>query len=124
MSNIIYPMESYAIVGAMKDVYNTLGRGFTEFVYQDALEIEFNLRNIDYHREYPLQVFYKSQALNHTYKADFICYDKIIIEVKAVSTLTAEHKAQLMNYLTASKLKLGILISFSTPEFNYIRLAN
>lgn len=108
----------------MMEVYNTLGPGFVEYVYQDALEIEFASRSMPYKKEVTLQVSYKSQILPHTYKADFVCFDRIIIEVKAVSTILPEHKAQLLNYLRATSMKLGILISFATPEFGYVRLTN
>lgn len=106
------------------EVNSTLGPGYTEYVYQDALGIEFGLRNIPYTKEVPLRISYKSHILTHTYQADFVCYDKIIIEVKAVSALLPEHKAQLLNYLKVTGLKVGILVSFATPEFGYIRLVN
>ena len=124
MHDLIYPNESYAIVGAMMEVYNTLGTGYTEYVYQDALSIEFRLRGVEFQQEVPLRVSYKSQILKHTYLADFVCFDNIIIEVKAVSILTSEHKAQLLNYLKVSGLRLGFLVSFATPEFGYCRYVN
>lgn len=109
---IIYRQESYEIMGAAYDVYNKLGHGFLESVYQEALEIELKKRDIPYEREKNLKIFYDGIELKQSYKADFVCYDKIIIELKAVSSLDDAHHAQVYNYLHATGFKLGILLNF------------
>ena len=109
---ILYKEESYNIIGAAFEVYNTLGHGFLEAVYQECLEIEFQKRGIPYEREKELLIHYNSHILKQTYRADFFCYDKIIVELKAVAELDAAHHAQVYNYLHATKMKLGILLNF------------
>ena len=109
---IIYKEESYKIIGAAMEVYNQLGHGFLEAVYQEALEREFIIRGIPYEREKDLNVFYKGEALKQTYKTDFWCYDKIIVELKAISSLEDSHRAQVYNYIRATNSKLGLLINF------------
>lgn len=113
---IYYKQESYDIVGAAMEVYNTLGFGFLEAVYQEALEIELNKRHIPFDPQKELQIYYGDVILKQKYKPDFICYDKIIIEIKAVSALDDSHRAQLYNYLHATGYKLGILINFGNSE--------
>ena len=113
---IIYREESYKIVGAAFNVYNGLGPGFLEAVYQEALEIEFQHRNIPYEREKELKIQYNGVELKQTYKADFVCYDKVIVELKAVSELEDAHRAQVYNYLHATGLKLGLLLNFGCPD--------
>lgn len=109
---LIYSNESYAINGAAMDVYNHLGHGFLEAVYQEALEREFLRRGIPFEREKVLTISYKGEVLKQTYKADFVCYDKIIVELKAVSELTETHRAQVYNYLHATGYSLGLLYNF------------
>lgn len=109
---IIYKEESYKIIGAAMEVYNQLGHGFLEAVYQEALEREFIIRGIPYEREKDLNVFYKGEALKQTYKTDFWCYDKIVVEIKAISSLEDSHRAQVYNYIRATNSKLGLLINF------------
>ena len=109
---IIYGDESYKIVGAAFEVYNGLGHGFLESVCQEALGIEFLRRGIPYERERELKIIYNGVELKQTYKADFICYGKIIVELKAVSALCDTHRAQVYNYLHATGCKLGILLNF------------
>ena len=109
---IIYKEESYKIIGAAMEVYNQLGHGFLEAVYQETLEREFIIRGIPYEREKDLNVFYKGEALKQTYKTDFWCYDKIIVELKAISSLEDSHRAQVYNYIRATNSKLGLLINF------------
>jgi len=104
------------------EVHNELGYGFLEGVYQQALEYEFTLRHIPAVREVGLPVFYKGMRLDKSYYADFICYDKIIVELKAVSGLTNEHMSQIMNYLKATEMKLGLLINFGTSKMQYKRI--
>lgn len=113
MEKFLYKEESYAIRGAIMSVHRELGCGFLERVYQDALELEFKLRGIPYEREKQIQITYKGYPLGEPYRADFICYGKIIVELKAVNELLGIHKAQVINYLKATKLKLGILVNFN-----------
>ena len=103
--------ESYVITGAAMHVYNTLGPGFLEAVYQEALAIEFKKRGIPYEQEKELKVFYDGQELKQTYRADFVCYGNIIVELKAVSELDNSHRSQVYNYLKATGYKLGIIFS-------------
>ena len=122
MSGIIYPDESYAIVGACFNVYKTMGCGFLENVYHECLEIEFGVQKIPFESHKELKLFYKNQQLAQTYKPDFVCYDKIIVEIKAISNLLDEHKAQVLNYLNVSGLNLGILVNFGHyPKLEYER---
>ena len=113
---IVYKNESYKIIGAALTVYNMLGPGFLEAVYQEALEIELQRQGIPYEREKELKIYYDSIELKQTYRADFVCYDKIIIELKAVSCLDDSHRSQVYNYLRATELNLGILINFGNSE--------
>jgi len=113
---IVYKEESYKIVGAAFKVYNTLGAGFLEAVYQEALEIELQRQGIPYEREKELKIMYDGVELKQTYKADFVCYGKIIVELKAVSALDDAHRAQVYNYLHATGLKMGLLLNFGNAE--------
>lgn len=113
---IIYKDESYNIVGAAFHVYNNLGHGFLEAVYQEALEIEFLRRNIPYEREKELNIVYDGVQLKQTYKADFVCYGKIIVELKAVSELIDAHRSQVYNYLHATGYRLGLLFNFGCSD--------
>ena len=110
--SLIYQNESYAIRGAAMRVYNVLGSGFLEAVYQEALEIEFQKLGIPYEREKELEIVYNGVVLNKKYVADFVCYDKIILELKAVKELDNSHRSQIFNYLKATGFKLGLLINF------------
>lgn len=110
--SLIYPEESYAIRGAAMRVYNVLGSGFLEAVYQEALEIELDRRHIPYEREKELEMCYDGIKLGKKYIADFVCYGKIILELKAVKELDDSHRSQLYNYLKATGFKLGFLINF------------
>ena len=109
---IIYKDEAYAIQGACFEVYKTLGSGFLEAVYQEALAQEFRLQNIPFAEQCELKLQYKNIPLHQTYKPDFICFDKIIVEIKAVSTFAPEHEAQLLNYLKITNMRLGLLVNF------------
>lgn len=110
--DLIYSNESYAIRGAVMKVYNTLGCGFLEAVYQEALAIELEKRNIPFEREKELSIFYEGHLLQKKYFADFVCFDKIIVELKAVKDLDDSHRSQIYNYLKATGFKLGLLINF------------
>jgi GxxExxY protein len=109
---LIYPDESFAIRGAIFEVYRVMGCGFLETVYQECLEKEFALRGIPFVSQKELKIWYKDEELKQRYKPDFICFDRIVVELKAVSGLLPEHQAQLMNYLEATKLRLGLLVNF------------
>ena len=124
MNELIYKEESYAIRGAIIEVSKELGCGYLERVYQDALEVEFRLRNIPYEREKTIQITYKGKPLGEPYRADFVCYGKIIVELKAVEELTSKHRAQVLNYLNATKMKLGMLVNFGEEFTNVERLIN
>jgi GxxExxY protein len=109
---IIFREESYAIMGACFEVYREQGCGFVEPVYQECLELELLSRAVPFHAQPELTILYKGQPLRHRYVPDLICWDKIVVELKAVSALTDEHRAQLHNYLKATGLKLGLLVNF------------
>ena len=104
------------MVGAAFKVYNVLGHGFLEAVYQEALAIEFQRQGIPYEREKKLKIQYDGVELNQTYKADFVCFGKIIVELKAVSALDDAHRSQVHNYLHATGYKLGLLLNFGCPD--------
>lgn len=123
MSGLIYKDEVYAIVGAAMEVYNTLGSGFLEAVYQEALEMELNARNIPSKVQQEIPIVYKGQRLKKFYLADIVAYDKIIVELKAISSLGRNEEAQLLNYLKATGLKVGLLINFgSSPDLQWQRM--
>ncbi|MBQ8704462.1 MAG: GxxExxY protein [Bacteroidales bacterium] len=121
-NEILYKNESFRIIGAAMEVHRVLGCGFVEVVYQEALEEEFRKRNIPYEREKELRINYKGRPLSKTFRADFVCYNDIILELKAVSDFTDEHYAQIYSYLKASNLSLGILINFGKANLEYQRL--
>lgn len=104
--------QSYAINGAAMHVYNVLEYGFLESVYQEALEIEFLKRGIPYEREKELKIYYEGKAMRQTYRADFVCYNNIIVDLKAVAHLDDMHRSQIYNYLKATGYKLGLLYNF------------
>jgi GxxExxY protein len=122
-SNIIYKDESYAIMGACFEVYKEKGCGFLEAVYQECLGLEFDLRTMPYNASVPLNLTYKGVALKQRYIPDFICFQKIIVELKAVSELVDEHRAQVHNYLRATGYRLGLLVNFGHyPKLEYERI--
>ena len=122
MINIFFKEESYKIGGAIFAVHQALGCGFLERVYQDALEIEFKDRHIPYERENKIQIMYKGKPLGEPYRADFVCYGKIIVELKAVDELCGIHRAQVVNYLKATGFKLGLLVNFGEEWANIERI--
>ena len=119
---LLHEKETYKIIGAAMEVHKELGCGFLEAVYQEAMEKEFCLQHIPYRREMPLPVYYKNEILQKAYIADFVCYDKIIVELKALSGLSNEHEAQILNYLKAAKLRVGLLINFGGKSLEYKRM--
>ena len=116
-------LETYAIIGAAMEVHRQLGPGFLEAAYREALKLEFSYRGIPFRAEVPLQIFYKGTPLRTRYKADFICYDKVLVEVKAMRNLTAVDLAQVLNYLKASELHRALLLNFGSPALEYRRFA-
>lgn len=118
----LFKDETYQIIGAAQEVHKELGSGFLEVIYQDALEIEFQSRNIDYKREYTLPVFYKDKKLSRTFYIDFLCFDKIVIETKATKNLVDEFYAQVIHYLKATQYKLGLLINFGEASLKVKRI--
>ncbi|HEY5909203.1 MAG TPA: GxxExxY protein [Verrucomicrobiae bacterium] len=113
MSKLILEQETHRILGACFEVYKEKGCGFVEPVYQECLELELARQSIEFLAQQEMGLSYKGVPLRQTYRADFICFGKVIVEIKAVSALTDEHRAQLMNYLRATGLKVGLLINFS-----------
>ena len=119
----LYKDESYAIMGACFEVYREKACGFLEGVYQECLAMEFRSRGIPFVEQPALGLTYKGQPLQQTYRPDFVCYEKIIVELKAVSALTDEHRAQVHNYLKASGLRLGLLVNFGHyPKLEHERI--
>ncbi len=112
--NLILEEETYAIIGAAMDVYYKLGEGFLEPVYQEALAYEFGLRGVAFEEQKKLPIMYKDHQLNKGYFADFLCYGQIIVEIKATTALSPVDWSQIMNYLKASKLRVGLLFNFGS----------
>lgn len=121
-NRIILENESYKIMGAAFEVHRILGCGFTEPVYQEALEEELRLRDIPFSREKTYEIKYKDKVLSKCFRPDFVCYDKIIVELKAVDDFTDEHYSQVYNYLKATGLELGLLINFGKKSVEHKRI--
>lgn len=122
---ILYPQEVYTIQGAIFEVYKEMGCGFLEAVYEECLHREFTTQNIPHQTQVSLPLQYKGEPLDKTYRVDFICYNKILIELKAVKTIQPEHKAQILNYLKATGFQLGLLVNFgSHPKVEIHRFIN
>lgn len=124
MEGILYKEEAYKIIGAAYEVHKELKSGFLEPVYQEAMDKELKMQGIPYEREYLINIFYKNEKLDKYYKADFICFNEIIVELKALPDITTEHESQLINYLKATHKRLGILINFGKPSLQYKRIIN
>ncbi|MBQ2098929.1 MAG: GxxExxY protein [Bacteroidales bacterium] len=122
MDGLLYKDESYKIVGAMMAVHNDLGCGFLESVYQEALEVEFKLQGIPFEREKAFDIYYKGVKLSKKFVADFVCFDKIIVELKAVDLILPEFEAQTLNYMKITNFKLGIIVNFGKQRLETKRL--
>ena len=123
MAEILFKEESYKIVGACFEVYNEKGCGFVEPVYQECLEIELGMQSVPFEAQKQLQLSYKGRPLKQIYIPDFVCLGQIIVEIKAVSKLVDEHRAQVHNYLKATGYRLGLLINFGGhPKLEYERI--
>ena len=120
---VIHPEESYELVGACFEVYNRMGCGFLEAVYQECLEIELEHKGVPFVAQRELKLTYRERELRQRYVPDFVCYDRIILEIKALSQLTDEHNSQLLNYLHATDMELGLLVNFGHyPKLEYKRV--
>ncbi|MDR0691514.1 MAG: GxxExxY protein [Prevotellaceae bacterium] len=124
MTELLYKDESYAIIGACMKVHATLGSGFLEAVYQEALSKEFRKKAIPFKEQEKLKISYEGEILNKFYKADFVCYDKIIVEIKSTAILLPIHCNQLLNYLSATGFALGLIMNFGTISLTYKRIIN
>lgn len=122
MADIIYKDESYTIVGVLFEVYNNLGSGFSEIVYKDAIEYELEQNNIPFKREKEFSVTYKNTTLKHKFYADFVIFDKIILEIKAIEKLNDVHTSQCINYLKVSQYKLAIIANFHKEFLDHKRI--
>lgn len=114
--SLLYPEESYKITGAIIEVHKELGPGLLEKVYQEALEKELMFQGIPFEREKSFTILYKGEALEQKYIADFVCYDKIVVALKAVENLLPIHTAQVINYLSITGYKLGLLVNFNSRQ--------
>ena len=123
-TNLTFPEESHQIIGAAMAVHRYFGCGFSEKVYQDALEVEFRNQGIPYQREVQLKAVYNGVELSSSYIPDFICYDKIIVELKAVKELEDIHRSQAINYAKVSDYPLALLINFGEYSLKFERFPN
>ena len=121
-NDLIFPQESYNIVGAAMRVHTLLGPGFTEKVYQEALAVEFQRQSIPYQREKEMHVVYDGITLSATFVPDFICYDKIVVELKATREVDDVHRAQALNYARIANFQLALLLNFGEPQLVHERL--
>lgn len=125
VENLLFKEESYSIMGACFAVYRDKGCGFLEPVYQECMELEFGHTNMPARSKPPLSLTYRGVTLRQKYEPDFVCFDKIILELKAVSKLVDEHRAQVLNYLNATGFELGLLVNFGHyPGLEWERIAN
>jgi GxxExxY protein len=121
MENEARDPQTYAIIGAAMEVHRELGCGYLEPVYVEAFEIELRIRRVPYRREVSLPITYKGQLLRKFYRADFICFDEVLVELKALQAVGPVEEAQLINYLCAAKLARGLLLNFGTRSLQYKR---
>ena len=113
--------KTYKIIGAAIEVHKELGCGFLEAVYQEVLGREFLIRKISYRSQPFVKILYKGKPLNKTYQPDFVCFDEVIVEIKAINSLSGIEEAQLINYLKASKIKVGLLFNFGATSLEHKR---
>lgn len=120
---LLFREEAYRLVGACLAVHKDKGNGFAEPVYQDALEIELELSGIPFDAQRSYQIFYRGRPLRHTYTPDLLCFETVLMELKAAKCLTDEHRAQVLNYLKVTGLQLGLLVNFgSHPRLEWERI--
>lgn len=124
MTDIIYKAESYRIIGSCMKVHAELGPGFLESVYQEALSKQFVKDNISFEREKLINVFYDNEKLDKYFKADFLCFDKIVVEIKAAKFIHNNNILQTRNYLKSAKIQLGLLVNFGEKSLIYKRILN
>ena len=120
--DLLYKDEVFDIIGAAIEVHKRLGHGFLEAVYQEAFEIELNKKAIIYEKEKRLSIMYRGNKLNKYYIADFVCFNKIIVELKAINKLSNDNYAQVLNYLKVTGYKVGVLLNFGSKSLEYKRL--
>jgi len=113
--------RTHQIIGSAMEVHGALGHGFLEAVYHEALGIEFATKLIPFQSEVELPIYYKNETLLTSYRADFVCYDGIVVEIKALNKLSGKEESQIINYLKATKLEVGLLLNFGTPSLEYKR---
>ena len=122
MTNLIFADQTFKIIGACFEVYKRMGCGFLEEVYQECLEIEFNYQSIPFIAQPSFGLTYRENNLKKKYRSDFICFDKIIVEIKTVTVLISKHRSQIINYLNATGFKVGLLVNFGHfPKLEYER---
>ncbi len=125
MDDFPHKEETYQLLGACFEVYNNMGCGFLESVYQECLEKELSSTGIPFEAQHQIDLVYKGSELKRTFCPDLLCFGKVIVEIKAVKRLNAEHQAQLINYLKACRLEVGLLVNFgSYPQLDYERIVN
>ncbi|OAZ04403.1 GxxExxY protein [Flavobacterium succinicans] len=122
MAQYLFEKETYKIIGILFDVHKNLGKGFSEIVYKDALEYEFNIANIPFEREKEYVVNYKNTILKHKFYADFVVFDSIILEIKSCESFNNSHISQCLNYLKVSKTKLALLVNFNKTSLEHKRI--
>ncbi|OFZ53832.1 MAG: hypothetical protein A2W75_09210 [Nitrospinae bacterium RIFCSPLOWO2_12_39_15] len=116
--------RTYKIIGAAMEVHKEMGCGFLEGVYQEALEVEFGVQGIPYKAQPVVEILYKGKPLEKKYQPDFICFDDVIVEIKALEHLSGIEEAQIINYLNATKLKVGLLINFGSKSLEHKRFVH
>jgi GxxExxY protein len=123
MADLIHKDETYKILGACFEVYREMGCGFTEAIYQECLELEFGMQSIPYFTKPQLRLKYKDKLLKKKFEPDFVCFELVVVELKSVSDLINDHRAQLQNYLNATGMRVGLLVNFGHyPKLEYERI--